>query len=101
MPEDNNNIAVTYDTLYACDIAEIERKAVERHENQVHYERIFREKERRKIRHEQEERRRYFLNQKMIGFFVLMAAMVLTIIVDLSCIAGIIPAIGIIVTKKW
>lgn len=98
MPEDN--IAVTYDTFYACDIAEIERKAVERYKKQVHYERIFREKEREQIRLEQEERRRYFLNQKLTGFFLLVAALVLTVMVDLTCIVGIIPAIGIISTKK-
>lgn len=98
MPEDN--IAVTYDTFYACDIAEIERKAVERYRNQMHYDQIFREKERKTARREQEERRRYFLNQKMIGFFFLVAAVILAVIVDLAFIVGIIPAIGIISTKK-
>ncbi|MCD7762709.1 MAG: hypothetical protein LUI14_05840 [Lachnospiraceae bacterium] len=98
MPEDN--IVVTYDALYACDIAEIEHRAVERYKMQEHHDRIFREKERKMIRKEQEERRRYFLNQKLIGVFLLAAAVLLTVLVDLTCIVGAIPAIGLIATKK-
>ncbi|MCC8051015.1 MAG: hypothetical protein LIP10_10220 [Clostridiales bacterium] len=98
MPEDN--IAVTYDALYACDIAEIERKAVERYKMQEHHERIFREKERKSIRKEQEERRRYFLNQKLIGVFLLGLVAALTVFANLVCAVGAIPAIGLIATKK-
>lgn len=91
MGEDN---VVRVETLYTYDAA------IRRYEEERMHEWRCTRKRLENIRKEQVERRRYFLNQKLIGFFFLLASVLMAILVDLTCLVGIIPAAWLIATKK-
>lgn len=89
-----DNIVMECD-LYTYDAA------VSRYERERHHEWLCMQKKLEKIRYEEQERRRYFCNQKFIGLIIVVLDLLLTLIIgNMACIVLAIPGIGLIFTKK-
>lgn len=75
--------------------------AINRYERERHHEWLCRQKRLKEIRKQQQERRRYFRNQKLLGLAIAVLSLILLVIFkDGFSIMGIIAGVSIMVTKK-
>lgn len=94
MEEKGDNVIID-EVLYTYEAA------VNRYEQERYHTWLCNQKKIREIREKQKEKRRYFLNQKLIGFFGLLMVVIVTVLCgNLVCLALGFPGIYAMVTKK-
>lgn len=83
------------ETLYTYDAA------IRRYEEERHHAWLCRQKRLKELRQKELERRRYMMNQKLLGFLGLVAVVIATIICgNLACLVLSFPGLYVMVTKK-
>ena len=75
--------------------------AVKRYEEERHHAWLCRQEQLKQIRKAEQERRRYMMNQKLLGFLALVAVVIATMICgNLACLALAFPGVYAMVTKQ-
>lgn len=75
--------------------------AVKRYEDEKHHSWLCKQKQLKQIRKAEQERRRYMMNQKFLGFLALVAVVIATMICgNLACLVLAFPAVYAMVTKE-
>lgn len=75
--------------------------AVKRYEEKRHHSWLCRQEQLKQIRKAEQERRRYMMNQKLLGFLALVAVVIATALCgNLACLALAFPAVYAMVTDK-
>lgn len=75
--------------------------AVHRYERERHHEWLCRQRKLKAIRKQQQERRRYFRNQKLLGLAIAVLSFILLLLTcEAFTILGIIAGVSVMVTKK-
>ena len=83
------------ETLYTYDAA------IKKYEEERHHAWLCRQKQLKQIRKAEQERRRYMMNQKLLGFLALVAVVIATALCgNLACLALAFPAVYAMVTKE-
>ena len=75
--------------------------AIKRYEEERHHARLCRQNQLKEIRKAEQERRRYMMNQKLIGFLGFLMVLIATALCgNLACLALAFPAVYAMVTNK-